>query len=127
MGTAGLRHLLVTDWAEIENTPKLERSQNQIHLWHRRAERLAGESSTPLLNLVSELKSEARDIAAGRRDELLVDLARELAVCRALSRSPAPPWRRRLARLVQVSNDPPEAIRERVEETAAGVSVVMQG
>jgi hypothetical protein len=125
MESTALRHLLVTDWAKVENTPVRDRRSASLRRWHMGAESLAQLEERPVLTVVNELKEEARQLAERQRQDLMTELARDLAVCQALGLSPTPPWQRRLNRLVQLMSEPLETVQQQVEQVAAAVHVVV--
>lgn len=121
-----LRHLLVLDWAKIENTPAPERRPARLELWYRGARALAADNGSELAPLVAELQSAAGEVARRERHEVLADLARDLAVHQALGEDVGTGWRRRTRRLAEVMGLPSSAIRERIEHRAAAIEVVIQ-
>jgi len=125
METASLRHILVTDWAKVENTPLCDRRELEVDRWHAWAARLAEVEHRPVPVVIAQLKARAREVAVRQRRELLIGLARDLAVSRALCRSLDPPWQRRLDRLVQLTGLAPETVLAEVERIAAEVKVVI--
>ena len=94
--------------------------------WHIRAQRLAEMENRPVGDVTSELMSFAQDLAARKRDDQLTELARDLAVSRALGQKLKPPWRRRIQLLGQIMGLPSQAVRDEVESLASNVTVVVQ-
>jgi len=125
MDAVALRLLLISDWAQVENTPPRARRPAALHRWMTGADHLARQEGCSLLPLVSELRSEALCVAQRQREELTLDLARDLAVHRAQGRQPGPPWLRRLERLVDLLQLPPETVRTRIEEIADRIEVAV--
>jgi hypothetical protein len=122
--TESLRWLLVTDWAEIENTPSQERRPAELHRWRHRARCLAEMQGRPIHHVVEELQDAARALAAEHRRDLEAELARDLAFQRATGRPAPPPWNRRLGRLASASGRPLATVRAAVEQAAAAIRVV---
>ena len=125
METSSLRHILVTDWAKIENTPVADRRQLEVERWHKWATSLAEIEQRPIPVVVAQLKAKAREVAARQLRDLLTGLARDLAVSRAMGTTLNPPWQRRLNRLVQVTGLAQETVMGQVERIAADVQVVV--
>jgi hypothetical protein len=118
-----LRHLLIVDWATIENTPPGERFPDRLYRWRKGAERLAAREGLEVGAVVTELQRIARNRVAREREAVLADLARDLAVNRALGKRTAPPWQRRLSRIASVMDVPLKNVRDKVERMAARVRV----
>ncbi len=124
MNTVSLRHVLIMDWTDIENTPVDRRRPLVMQRWHFRVERLARLVERPADEVAAELKGDARREADRQRREMEVALAEDLAVCRAQGRSVAPPWRRRLEVLAKISGRSFEEIDARVTAAAAAIQVI---
>lgn len=125
MEPQALRYVLITDWARIENTPVAERRPMAVQRWHRRANHLASLLGAPAAQVQADLKTEAAKVAARQRQEILSQLAHDLAVSQALGEPIPPPWQRRLQKLVAVMDLPVQSVRDRVDALAANVSVVV--
>ncbi len=124
MDAESLRWLLVTDWAEIENTPDRERRPAELYRWRHRARCLAEMQGRPLHHVEEEVQEAARRLAAERRRDLEAELARDLAFQRATGRGVPPPWNRRLHRLAAASGRPLATVRAAVEQAAAAIRIV---
>jgi hypothetical protein len=125
MDTDSVRWMLIDDWANIENTPRRERSPLRLERWHHRAHELAVSERRQLMEVEEELQDTARSVAARQRRELHIELARDLAACRALGHDLTPPWHRRLHRLAEVEGMPEESLRHSIENVAAAIQVVV--
>jgi hypothetical protein len=122
-----LRHLLVMDWTEVENTPPAARRPLELQRWHFRVERLAALVDRPAAELAAELKNEARLEASRRRTIIEAELAEDLAVCRALGQPAGLPWKRRMDVLAAISGQAYDTVEERVAAAAASIRVVVAG
>lgn len=123
MNARVLRELLVSEWSRVENTPPGDRQPAKEQLWHGGARELAARERRPFGEVVADLKGMARELAARRRDEMVAELARDLAVSQALGQPLTFPWRRRLTLLAGVTGEPVESVFRQVEIRAAGVRV----
>jgi hypothetical protein len=125
MDIDSVRWMLIDDWADIENTPRTERPPLRLERWHHRARELAITEQRQLIEVEDELQETARSVAARQRRELHIELARDLAACRALGHDLTPPWHRRLHRLAEVEGTPDETLRHAIENAAAAIQVVV--
>ena len=117
------RYMLIIDWATIENTPFGDRHPSKLQRWQSRAERLAAVEQRPAADVCTELQTEGKLLAERRRKDQIADLARDMAVSKALGKDLAPPWQHRLSRLVQLMGVPRDVVRQQVEQLAATVQV----
>ncbi len=127
MDDEGVRCLLIRDWVELENTPPAERPPVRLERWRYRARCLAAASGSPAQALQEELQGAARELAAERRRELELELARDLATVHALGREPTPPWHRRLRALAAVSGIAPDVLEATVRQAAGEIRVMVCG
>jgi len=118
-----LRHLLIVDWATLENTPPGDRIPDRLYRWKEGAERLASIEGREPAEVIDEIRSIARNRVDRERESELAELARDLAVDRALGKRTKPPWQRRLKRVAEVMDLPLQTIRDRVEQRASRVRV----
>ncbi len=121
-----LRQLLVLEWAKYENTPAPERLPTKEQLWRSNVGQLARGEGRPAATVEAELKSKARELAIRDRERILTELARDLAVSRALGQPLESPWKRRLSRLAGVTGLSAEVMTHQVEQRAQSVRVVVQ-
>lgn len=119
-----LWYVLVMDWTTVENTPPSSRRPLEVQRWHLRVERLALIMDRPSVELVSELKNEARVLARRQQREIEASLAEDLAVSRAQGQRMKPPWRRKLRALAEITDQPFDDLRERVADAAKSIRVV---
>jgi len=119
-----LWHVLVMDWTLVENTPPSSRRPLELQRWHLRVERLAQLMDRPSVELVTELKDEAKILARRQRREIEASLAEDLAVSRAQGQQMKPPWRRKLRALAEITGQPFDDLRERIAEAAGSIRVV---
>jgi hypothetical protein len=122
---AALRYVLVIDRAKLENTPTYDHRPSEIQRWRIRAQRLAELEGRNVDTVIAELRDRAHSLACKQREEALNDLARDLAVSRALGKTVAPPWQHRLDQLVDIMDVPLNTLREKVERLASTVEVVV--
>ena len=125
MEATPLWHVLVMDWSEVENTPPTARRPLELQRWHFRVERLAQMVDRPPDELADELKQAARGQAEHRRRIMEGELAEDLAVCQAQGQAIGPPWQRRLQTLAEISGEPCDTVKARIEATAKGIQVVV--
>ncbi len=117
------RYMLIIDWATVENTPIPDRHPLKLERWQARAKRLAAVENRPTGEVFRELQTEGRHLAERRRKDQIADLARDMAVCQALGKDLAPPWKHRFTRLVQLMGVPRDVVHKQVEQLAATVQV----
>ena len=125
MSPSTLHHILVRDWAVLENTPPVERRPAELARWYGGVEDLAAMSGVTVQEMAERLRVEAEPLAARRRHEMLRELAQDLAVSRALAEELTPPWYRRLDRLAQVAGTPADQVLTHVTEAARNVRVTV--
>ncbi len=118
-----LRHLLIVDWATLENTPPEDRLPDRLYRWNEGVVRLASIEGRELEAVIDEIRSIARNRVDRERQSEIAELARDLAVDRALGKRTTPPWQRRLKRMAQVMGLPLQTMREQVEQMASRVRV----
>jgi RecB family exonuclease len=120
---SGVRHILIDDWVEMENTPPSERHQARILQWCQNARELAELEGRQLEDVETELRTRAHEIAEHERQETMQELARDLAVAVALGQVITPPWWYRLSNLAQVMGESRETVQAKVESLAENVRV----
>ena len=118
-----LRHLLIVDWANLENTPPGDRIPDRLYRWKQGVERLASAEGRNPSSVVEEIKMIARNRVDRERQAELAELARDLAVDRALGKRTTPPWQRRLAKIARIMDLPLQTMLDQVEQMAARVRV----
>jgi hypothetical protein len=126
MDAASLQHILVNDWAVLENTPPAERRPAELHRWFGGVEHLAELVGERPQEVMQQLRSAARPLVSRRRWEMLHELAQDLAVARALGQDLSPPWHRRLDRLADVMGSERQRVVDAVEDAATAVEVTVQ-
>lgn len=125
MEPAALRYVLVIDRAKLENTPAYDHRPSEIQRWRIRAYRLAELEDRDVETVISELREQAHLLASRQREHALNELARDLAVSKALGERVAPPWQHRLRHLVDIMDVPVNTLKDKVERMAATVEVVV--